>query len=280
MTDLHDYSIVAPPMDPVWLGLLHEVIYSGRRIAPRGLPTYEIIGSQITVSATRPIVTVAGRKMGYRFLAAEAAWILSGDDRLKTIVPFSKRMADFSDDGITLFGSYGKKLVEQLEYVVRTLRTDPDSRQAVVNIWREIPPKTKDVPCTLSVQFLIREGRLHAVVSMRSSDVWLGVPYDIPSAAMMAAYVFLHLPDRCDLALGNVYQTAGSRHLYERDLDSAKRLIHGHLNTTTYAPLDVSEFERPQALIDHLWAFAHQRPTTHRWLAEFRKEVSDGTTTG
>lgn len=262
----------AMPMNPVWKDLISEVIYSGRRVVPRGQPTLEIVGSTIIVDATRPVVTIRSREMGYRFLAAEAAWILSGDNRLATIVPYSKKMAEFSDDGVTLFGSYGTKLIEQLDYVVATLNRDPDSRQAVVNIWREVPPPTKDVPCTLSYQFLIRDRRLHIVVSMRSSDIWLGVVYDIPSAAMIAAYVLLSLADK-DLALGNVYQVAGSRHLYERDFAKAKLVLFGEMQTIAYAPLNVREFPAPEHLITHLWCIAKNEPTPFKWLTEFWKGV-------
>src|SRR6266581_3104939 len=90
--------------DHVWLRLLDSVVWEGQLVSPRGQKTREIIGSLITLDMNRPVVTITERKLGYRFMCAEAAWILSGDDRVETIAPFSKTIGNFSDDGKRFFG--------------------------------------------------------------------------------------------------------------------------------------------------------------------------------
>jgi thymidylate synthase len=253
-------------MDTVWAHLLGDVIFEGAAVWPRGLRTWEILQSTIMVDATRPIVTIPARNLGYRFMAAEAAWILSGDNKLSSILPYSAKMKEFSDDGQVLFGAYGPKLHDQLMHVVSTLIADHSSRQAVINIWRENPPATKDYPCTLSCQFMIRDGKLNVHVTMRSSDIWLGVPYDVFSMAMVGAAVAMEV-DR-NLVLGHVYQTAASRHIYAGDVDGAKACLAEPSPGFDYEPLDLSEFVDRHDLVDHLWAVARCQPTSHRWLKE------------
>ena len=259
-------------MDVVWLQLLKDVICNGTMVTPRNQKTSELLGSLIVVDMARPVVTITERTLGYRFMCAEAAWILSGDDRVETIAPYSRRVSQFSDDGRTFFGAYGPKIMAQVPYVVETLKRDPDSRQAVINIWREVPPLTKDCPCTLSCQFMIRGGMLDMFVTMRSSDVWLGVVYDVPSMSMVAAYVLLALRDDT-LKLGSLYQVAASRHLYERDLARAQACLDGMTVGFKYAPFDSREFVKPNNLVDHLWKLARRETVVHKWLTEIPSQV-------
>lgn len=258
----------AESADVVWLKLLNDVRQHGLEVFPRGQKTLEMLGSLIVVDMTRPVVTIRERKLGYKFLCAEAAWILSGDNRVKTIEPFSKTIANFSDNGRIFFGAYGPKLRAQLDYVAETLRGDRDTRQAVANIWRDNPPATKDVPCTLSCQFMIRNGRLDAFVTMRSSDVWLGICYDIFNFSMWAAYVLL-ASDLKDVRLGHLYNVAASRHLYGRDFAGADLALQGMTLGPDYAAFDPAEFDHPDHLTAYLWACARgHRPKEIHFLEE------------
>jgi thymidylate synthase len=254
-------------LNEAWLNALYFVTNYGAIVVPRGRATQELVGHPITVDMTRCVLTIRERALGYRFMCAEAAWMLSGDDRVKTIAPYSKTIANFSDDDKTFFGAYGPKLRMQLKYIIDCLRADPESRQAVANIWRESPLPTKDYPCHLSAQFLIRRSRLHLIVTMRSSDLWLGVPYDIFNFSMWAAYVALELGRR-DLKLGMLHNTAGSRHLYDTNLNGAVTCLADRAPRFEYAPLDWTEFDNGQELINHLWWHADKKPTKHRWLKE------------
>lgn len=264
--------ISAPSLNDAWTRCLERVLTIGTPVHPRGHRTVEVLGDTVMFDMSRPIVTCSARNLGYRFMCAEAAWMLSGDDRVSTIAPFSKMISSFSDDGMTFFGAYGPKIVAQVPYVVDALKRDPHTRQAVINIWRENPPNTKDVPCTLSCQFLLREDQLHAIVTMRSSDVWLGLPYDGFNFSMLAAFVALQLPGI--VRLGKMCQTAGSRHVYDRNL-SAARTITRDLNEPvafTYpamrTPVTWFPSQDPRDLVEHLWGLAHRDEARIRssWL--------------
>lgn len=202
-----------------WLRLLADVSIHGQRRKPRGLSIREIINNTTMVDMCHPVVLTKVRKLSYKFMVAEAWWILSGRSDVESIGKYCKAIRQFSDDGKTFFGAYGPKIAKQLEYVVNALIADPDTRQAVLTIWRESPPKTKDVPCTVSVQWFVRDGLLHCIDNMRSSDVWLGFPYDVFNFTMLSWHILEELRDRGkNLELGILYFNAGSSHIYEKDL--------------------------------------------------------------
>jgi thymidylate synthase len=212
-----------------WLEALHDIINNGVSVAPRGQPTREILQRTMAVNMRYPVLTVPARKLSYQFMAAEAIWILSGDNRVDTIAPWNKRIAQFSDNGETFFGAYGPKILDQLNYVVHKLRQDPDTRQAGLTIWRENPPETKDVPCTIAIFFNIRHGKLNCHVFMRSSDIWLGVPYDVFNFSMLGHAICAALNDggRADTETlpGTLYLTAASSHLYLRNMEAARACL-------------------------------------------------------
>ena len=155
-------------VNEVWLTMCKDIINHGVDIFPRGIPAKELRAYQTVVDMSRPILSIKARELGYKFMAAEAYWILQGDNRVESIAPYSKMISEFSDDGVTFFGAYGPKVIDQLAYVAACLKKDSDSRQACINIWREKPRKTKDVPSTMSLQFIVRENVLHCIDTMRS----------------------------------------------------------------------------------------------------------------
>lgn len=218
--------------DSAWRDLLRGILINGRPVAPRGQPTLEILHTNnIQVDMRRAVVTSPERKLNYRFMAAEALWILSGSNQLSPLTRFIKRFSDFSDDGETLFGAYGPPVTAQLPYVVESLLKDRDTRQAVLTIWRQSPKPSKDIPCTIAMTFSIREDRLHQHVFMRSSDAWLGIPYDMFSFACIGLRVACDynrgaLAGQQDLVLpGMLTISMTSSHLYERDIEAVRNVI-------------------------------------------------------
>lgn len=249
--------------DGGWVNDLHHVLTFGDISSPRGMKSLEVLGYQSKVDMSRPIIFNERRKLGYRFMAAEAAWILEGRCDVRSIAPYSKEISKFSDDGETFFGAYGPPLTSQLPYIVGALKSDEDTRQAVATIWRQSPPKTKDVPCTVALQWLIRGRRLHCVATMRSSDLWLGHPYDIFNfsavsfAVMMEVNFFRRHHGKLPLTLGNLYLTAGSKHLYERNLNDVDLIVSENENTKPVArpesPFDDTRYDSVGDFIQHLW---------------------------
>jgi len=229
----------APGGSAAWRKLLCEILANGRDVAPRGQPTKEVLHTNfITVDMGRAVVTDPLRKLNYQFQCAEALWILGGDNRLEPLTKYVKRMAQFSDDGVTLAGAYGPRIVPQLPYVVSALVVDRDTRQAVLSIWTPSPKPSKDIPCTVAVAFSIRDDRLHQHVFMRSSDAWLGIPYDIFSFSCVGLRVACsHNADISQprpVLPGQLTISMTSSHLYERDLEA----VHKVLNADPAQPIE------------------------------------------
>lgn len=237
--------------------LLDRIMTHGSESAPRGKRIRELIGESITVNMMAPIVTLPSRDIGYRFYPAEAFWILSGRNDLEYFKDLGMKFIwEFSDDGFYYNGAYGPRVIDQLTYVCDVLADDHDTRQAVIEVWRPNPRPSRDIPCTISYQFIARGGRLHCVQNMRSSDGWLGYPYDVFNAAMLTNLVILLLRDRRtrgrkNLVLGNHTMNIGSSHVYEPQFEKAFGMIDDS-KSCIYEPIVPENFESPQAFLKWL----------------------------
>lgn len=214
-----------------WLSELSWAFNKGNDVTPRGQLTKEVLQQTSIVNMRRPVITLPERKLSTKFLGGEAYWILSGDNRVETIAPYNKNIVNYSDDGKTFFGAYGPRIVSQLDYVVNKLKSDADTRQAVLTIWRENPPETKDVPCTVAVHFMIRDHKLNCHVYMRSNDLWLGFPYDVFNFSMLSHLMCCRLNASAAtngdvVRPGMLYHTASSRHIYEQHFEQVEQLIN------------------------------------------------------
>lgn len=175
---------------------------------------------------TRNTVTNPIRKMPMRYAVGELAWYLSGSNKVKDISRFAKKWAEISDDGETNNSAYGWRIFDkfgfnQWEYVKELLRKDPSSRQAVIHIKDASNKPTKDVPCTVYLQFFIRDGKLNLSTHMRSNDIWMGVPYDMFSFCFLQMLMAMEL----GVEIGHYTHYAGSLHMYSRDYEAAKKNI-------------------------------------------------------
>lgn len=167
---------------------------------------------------TRSIVTSPIRKMPMRYAVGELAWYLSGSNKASDISRFAKKWVDISDDGVTNNSAYGYRIKEkfgfdQWKYIKSLLTKDPNSRQAVIHIKDADNTKTKDTPCTVYLQFLLRNGKLNLSVHMRSNDIWMGVPYDMFSFCFLQMLMAMEL----GVEIGSYTHYAGSLHMYARD---------------------------------------------------------------
>lgn len=148
----------------------------------------------------------------------EMLWYMSGRSEIKLIQLYTDNWDRMSDDGVHVNSNYGycikhKYGFDQWEYVRKLLSDAPETRQAVIHIKepRNIP--SKDVNCTVSLQFLLRDNKLYLTVYMRSNDLWLGFPFDVFQFANMQILMAMEL----GVELGTYTHIAGSLHLYERD---------------------------------------------------------------
>ena len=203
--------------------------------APRNQKIKEIIGATFTITNPRHrIPTVLGRKFGLTYLAAEIVWYLSGNNETSWISKYSNFWSNISDDGKTANSAYGARLFTyhpaiaqnryvQWDYIVNELKRDPDSRRAVMHLRTpddSIDAKL-DVPCTLALQFFIRDNELHQVVHMRSSDVIFGIAYDVPAFTLFQEI----LANELGVGLGTYTHVSNSLHIYERHFEMAEKIL-------------------------------------------------------
>ena len=211
-----------------WFNLLKDMASERENAMSRdGAVAAEVLSAVTLINdPTRNIIRSSDRKMPMRYAVGELLWYLSGSNKLKDITVFSKVWERMSDDGVTVNSAYGNRIFsafgfDQMQMVEDMLTKDPNSRQAVIHIkdpidYRDYP--TKDVPCTVCLQYFIREGKLHSTTYMRSNDLWTGFPYDVFCFTCFQ----IMLAFRLGVEIGTYTHIAGSLHLYQRSLDEWK----------------------------------------------------------
>lgn len=187
-----------------------------------GAVTGEVINAVTVIDDPKDnLVTSQIRKLSHKYAIGELLWYLSGSNKLHAIANYSKAWNKLSDDGETVNSAYGHRIFEkfgfdQWEHVKGLLKADPNSRQAVIHIKEPNPEKTKDLPCTVALQYFIRDGKLYATTYMRSNDIWLGFPYDVFTFTCLQIKMAFEL----GVGIGSYTHIAGSLHLYSRNVQS------------------------------------------------------------
>ena len=198
----------------MWISLADDCVTRGHRRND----TFEVIGVSATLTdPTACIIYNRVRKCDIGYLGAELAWYLSGTDSLENLRKYAPSYDNYSDDGHTANGAYGTRGLGlfELEAMAQRIVENPTSRQHVIPIWRvrDQGSLSKDVPCTVSLQFLVRDEYLDLVVYMRSNDLYLGFLYDVPAFCMMLQLV----AGLSGFKLGHYHHHVGSLHIYDRN---------------------------------------------------------------
>lgn len=206
---------------------------------PRGMLTREVVGQTVSISNPRNRLIFRNNEKypwSIRFAMAEFLWYVRGENSLGTMEYYAPSMKKYSDDGTTLNSAYGFRIfgkhkycfLNQWEYAKSTIKQDKETRQAVIHIRtpHDSTFKTKDHPCTLALQFILRKNRLNLVVTMRSNDVTIGSTYDIFCFTMLQELMAYEL----EVELGDYYHQVGSWHLYEKDFTNAEKFVTNTLN--------------------------------------------------
>ena len=193
----------------------NEIITNGVEFA--GTKALFNIGFTIE-DPTNKVITNKERNWNEEYAAAEWAWYLSGDPRISKLgelygkIPaIWKRMADENGEVNSNYG-YQWKRNDQLENVIKMLKTNPDTRQAAISIYdgKTIHQYAHDTPCTYAVQFTVVQSKLYMSVYMRSNDLWYGFCNDQYQFASLQEMV----AERLNLPVGTYYHHAHNLHLY------------------------------------------------------------------
>lgn len=166
-------------------------------------------------------------------LMGQFLWIYRGSFNAQEITYYAPSSNKFSSDGTRMIGAYGPRLfgiqhMEQIRHAIEVLGEDHNKRRAVASVY--LPQfdqhQLKDeVPCTLNLQYLVRDGRLNAITYMRSQDAFKVLPYDMFLFTMFQEYVQAMLQPKIEVELGTYYHFCGSCHVYEGDRESACKIL-------------------------------------------------------
>lgn len=216
--------IKLPDLQNGYVSLVTWLMETGGQLTSRGGVTIEHTGVTIQVDDPTGCMLPLGvnRGVNARLAAVEALQLMSGNGDAELLRRASPQYSDvlINPDDLT-YGSYGIRTRFQVEHVWRELYHHPESRRAVLSIWREQDlTHDGDRPCTLGIQFMIRNNYLEAHVSMRSNDVWLGTPYDV----FMFTQLQRSLATALDVGVGKYVHHVGSLHIYERNFEAAGAL--------------------------------------------------------
>ncbi len=205
-----------------------------------GTGTRSVFGYQMRfdLSAGFPLLTT--KKLHLKSILHELLWFLNGDTNTKYLNDHGVSIwNEWADENGNLGPIYGYQWrswptadgrhIDQMSAVLKTLRSNPDSRRIIVSAWNvgEIP-QMKLPPCHAFFQFYVADGKLSCQLYQRSADIFLGVPFNIASYALLTHMV----AQQCDLGLGDFVWTGGDCHLYSNHLTQ----VQEQLARTPYAP--------------------------------------------
>jgi thymidylate synthase len=196
----------------------------------------------VLLKLTNPLARLSHtEKRGKVFSAlGELAWYLSGRNDEEFITYYIDRYKDEVEEDGTIHGAYGPRMfsnntVRQFDTVINLLRDKPSSRRAVIQLFHadDLRGSYKDVPCTCSLQLIARSGRLHMSAVMRSNDAYYGLPHDVFAFTMIQELAARSL----GYELGTYSHYAGSLHIYDKFIDSAKQYIEEGWQDREYAAM-------------------------------------------
>jgi thymidylate synthase len=244
---MHSFSFITAG-DALY-GLGNELIKHGEDIAPRGQPTKELRDVLIRIEdSSHPLCTDMGRKMNMSLAAMEAVQLVGGYSDpalLERIAPNTKQ---FQNAVGGFDGAYGPRISASMPFILGRLVSDSTTRQAVVPIWShwDSTNPSKDLPCTLSFTFSIRNDQLLLSTHMRSNDIWWGWTYDVVQFTQLQWSV----ANMLGIPAGPYMHYVNSLHAYERDFAA------------------IAELRRPKSNGKQLFGFGRQREKSWAFLEE------------
>ena len=217
-----------------YLDLLRHVLDHGTDKADRtGTGTRSVFGWQMRFDLREGFPLVTTKKLHLRSIIHELLWFLRGETNVASLRDNKVSIWDeWADADGELGPVYGKQWrrwssadgreIDQLRNVVDEIRRNPDSRRLIVSAWNvaDLPAMALQ-PCHALFQFYVADGRLSCQLYQRSGDIFLGVPFNIASYALLTHMV----AQACDLAVGDFVHTLGDAHLYANHFDQAREQL-------------------------------------------------------
>lgn len=214
-----------------YLDLLNHILENGVQKSDRtGTGTISVFGYQMRFDLSEGFPLLTTKKLHIKSIVHELLWFLKGDTNIGYLQENGVRIwNEWADESGNLGPIYGKQwiawerkdgsTVNQIANAVETLKKNPDSRRIIVNAWNvgELDDMAL-TPCHALFQFYVANGKLSCQLYQRSADVFLGVPFNIASYALLT----IMMAQVCDLEPGDFVHTFGDVHLYLNHVDQAK----------------------------------------------------------
>lgn len=214
-----------------YLDLLTRILDTGTEKSDRtGTGTLSVFGHQMRFDLADGFPLLTTKKLHIRSIVHELIWFLQGDTNIKYLKDNGVSIWDeWADENGNLGPVYGHQwrswatpdgaTIDQIAEVQETIRRNPDSRRMIVSAWNPADvPKMALPPCHLMIQFYVANGRLSCQMYQRSADVFLGVPFNIASYALLTAM----MAKATGLEPGEFVHTLGDAHLYSNHLEQAR----------------------------------------------------------
>jgi thymidylate synthase len=214
-----------------YLDLLTHIKKNGTFKSDRtGTGTTSVFGYQMRFNLAEGFPLVTTKKTHLKSIIHELLWFLNGETNIGYLTENGVRIWDeWADENGDLGPVYGKQwrswegangvVIDQIKEAVHTLKTNPDSRRIIVSAWNVADlPKMALMPCHAFFQFYVANGKLSCQLYQRSADVFLGVPFNIASYALLT----MMMAQVCDLGLGDFIWTGGDTHLYSNHMEQVE----------------------------------------------------------
>jgi thymidylate synthase len=217
-----------------YLDLMRHVLEHGTPKSDRtGTGTQSVFGWQMRFNLADGFPMVTTKKLHLKSIVHELLWFLSGSTNVAYLrehgVTIWDEWADAQGELGPVYGHQWRSWpnpegghIDQITDLMKRLRADPDSRRLIVSAWNPADlPKMALSPCHALFQFYVADGRLSCQLYQRSADIFLGVPFNIASYALLTEMV----AQQCDLKPGDFIWTGGDCHLYNNHLDQAREQL-------------------------------------------------------
>lgn len=214
-----------------YLDLLDHVIKNGVSKSDRtGTGTISVFGHQSRYNLAEGFPVLTTKKLHLKSIIHELLWFLTGDTNVKYLQDNGVRIwNEWADKDGNLGPVYGYqwrswptpdgKHIDQISQVVDSLKNNPDSRRHIISAWNVGQIDQMNLPpCHILIQFYVADGKLSCQLYQRSADIFLGVPFNIASYALLT----LMMAKVCDLQPGEFIHTLGDAHIYLNHLDQVK----------------------------------------------------------
>lgn len=213
-----------------YLNLCEEILHNGTKKSDRtGTGTISVFGHQMRFDLQEGFPALTTKKLHLRSIIHELLWFLKGDTNVKYLQDNGVRIwNEWADEDGELGPVYGHQwrswtangeTVDQIAKVVEQIKTNPNSRRMIVTAWN--PSQVDEMalpPCHCLFQFYVADGKLSCQLYQRSADVFLGVPFNISSYALLT----MMMAQVCDLEPGEFIHTLGDAHIYNNHIEQVQ----------------------------------------------------------